>query len=122
LHYTPDMESVEREISLPASREEAWGIVTDLEQWFDQRVEGEVALGEVFRLGGRRAVIERFDAPERLTFRWLGEDPSRVDITLEPHGDGTLVRITETRIEPAVTPRPEIGFARRGSAVGGPLR
>ncbi len=122
LHYTPDVESVERQSSLPAPVDEAWQLVTDLESWFDADVEGEVALGEVVRIGGRRAVIERIDEGVRLTFRWLGEDPSRVDIELEPSGDETTVRIKETRIESAVTPVPEIGFATAGSTVGGSPR
>jgi len=107
------VEYVEREITLPGDPEAAWESVADLEGWFATEVEGEIALGEVVRIDGRRAVIERLDAPERLTFRWLGTDPSRVDIALEPDPatpNGTVVHIEETRIEPAVTPTPEIGF------------
>jgi uncharacterized protein YndB with AHSA1/START domain len=104
------VESVKREITLPASPEEAWDFVTDLGAWFDGAVEGNLAPGEPVHIGERRAVIERLDEPSRLTFRWLGEDPSRVDITLEPTDDGTEIRVTETRIESAVTPTPQIGF------------
>jgi uncharacterized protein YndB with AHSA1/START domain len=106
------MESVERDILLPAPPDEAWRLVCDLGDWFASDITGEIALGEVVRTDGRRAVVERVDPPHRLTFRYLGEDPSRVDITLEGTPDGTLVRVTETRIEPAVTPKPEIGFAK----------
>jgi len=108
--YTRVVETVEREIALPASPDEAWSSVTDLGLWFGSDVDGEVALGEVVRIGERRAVIERVDEPQRLTFRWLGEDPSRVDITLEPNEGGTIVRVSETRIESAVSPTPRIGF------------
>jgi hypothetical protein len=104
------MESVERAVTLPASPDEAWQLVRDLGAWFGPDVEGEVAPGGVVRVGGRRAIVERMDEPERLTFRWLDDDPSRVDITLEPDGDETIVHIEETRIEPAVTPKQEIGF------------
>jgi hypothetical protein len=105
------MESVEREVTLPVGPAAAWEWVADLGDWFNAPIEGDVALGEVVRIGGRRAVVERVDEPQRLTLRWLGDDPSRVDITLEPDEDGTRVHIEETRIEPGVTPRPEIGFA-----------
>jgi hypothetical protein len=104
------MESVERTISLPTPPDEAWQLVVDLGQWFASDVTGHVALGEVPRIDGRRAVIERMDELSRLTFRWLGEDPSRVDITLSEAEDGTIVSVIETRIEAAVTPTPEIGF------------
>jgi hypothetical protein len=106
------MESVEREITLPADPAGAWQTVIDLGAWFGGEVEGEIALGEVIRIGGRRAIIERIDEPRHLTFRYLDDDPSRVDIVLDPAPDGTRVHIEERRIEPAVTPRPEIGFAR----------
>jgi hypothetical protein len=46
-------------------------------------------------------------------FRWLptDDDPSsRVIIDVEPLGDDSLVRVTERRIEPAVTHSPQIGF------------
>ncbi len=105
------MESVVREVTLPADAAGAWSMLSDLGGWFGAEVEGEVALGEVIRIDGRRAVVERMDEPRRLTFRYLDTDPSRVEITVEPIGDRSLVHIQETRIEPAVTPRPEIGFA-----------
>jgi hypothetical protein len=104
------VESVEREITLSAAPDEAWDRVIDLGDWFATEVSGEIALGEVVRIDGRRAVVERLDEPKRLTFRWLGPDPSRVDITLEELPNETLIRVTETRIEPAVTPTQEIGF------------
>ncbi len=104
------MESVEREITLQTAPDEAWERVLDLGDWFASEVSGEIALGEVVRIDGRRAVIERLDEPQRLTFRWLGTDPSRVDIALEELPDETLIRVIETRIEPAVSPTQEIGF------------
>ena len=101
---------MEREITLPASPNDAWSFVTDLGAWFGSEVEGEVAPGEVIHIGDRRAVVERVDEPLRLTFRFIGTDPSRVEIRLEDEPDGTTVHVTETRIESAVTPTPQIGF------------
>jgi uncharacterized protein YndB with AHSA1/START domain len=104
------VEAIEKQILLPVPPDEAWDLVADLGGWFGADVDGAVELGEIVRIGGRRAVIERVDEPSRLRFRWLGEDPSRVDITLDPKPDGTTVHVIERRIEPAVTPEPQIGF------------
>jgi len=108
--YTRPVERVERESTLPGPPDDAWGTIVDLEAWFASEVDGVVELGEVVRIDGRRAVVERIDVGRRLTFRWLGSDPSRVDITLGPEKRGTVVHIEETRIEAAVTPTQEIGF------------
>ena len=112
--YTRRVESVERETFVPASPEDAWDSVADLGGWLGAPVRGDVVPGEVIRLEPpdgvpRRAVVERVEPPRRLVFRWL-DDPSRVDISLEPIPDGTLVRVVEQRIEPAVDPERKMGF------------
>jgi hypothetical protein len=88
------MDEVTRETFLEAQPSEVWeALAEQAEDWFD----------------GRRVVIERADEPAKLVFRWLDE-PGRVVITVEPDGDGSIVRIIERRIEPAVSPTPSIGF------------
>src|SRR5438067_9222543 len=61
--YTPDMETVEREVVLPAPPDDVWDLVTELGAWFGTEVEGDVEVGEVVRIGGRRALIERVNEP-----------------------------------------------------------
>jgi hypothetical protein len=115
------METVARDIILPGTPDEVWESVADLEEWFGGPITGDLAPGEVLRVGGRRAVVDRVDEPLRISLRWLDDEPSRVDITLEPLDDSTVVHVTETRIEPAVDPKLRIGFlSTAGSAVGGP--
>jgi hypothetical protein len=44
----------------------------------------------------RPSVIESVDPPREVVFWWM-DDPSRVDITVEPADGGSLVRIVEKR-------------------------
>jgi uncharacterized protein YndB with AHSA1/START domain len=109
---------IEREVVLPASPGEVWEAVTDpdrLGEWFGADVDGEPEPGEVLRFKSpegeeRRALVERVEPSRRLTFRWLEEPPSRVDITIEEVPDGSVLRVVERRIEAAVTATPRIGF------------
>jgi uncharacterized protein YndB with AHSA1/START domain len=106
---------------LDAPPDEVWDVVTSPEQlaeWFDADVDGDIAPGEVVRFTSedgsvRRALIERADEPRELAFRWLPsatEPPSRVDITIVPCGDGSVLRVTEWRFEAAISAEPRIGF------------
>ncbi|HYZ93756.1 MAG TPA: SRPBCC domain-containing protein [Actinomycetota bacterium] len=107
------MTDVEREVILPATPAQVWEEFADPErlgEWFGAEVDGEIAEGEILRFDGERAVVERADPARRLTFRYLGDDTSRVDITIDEIPDGSIVRVVERRIESAVTPRPQIGF------------
>ena len=115
------MEEISREVFIDAPSEDVWNAVTQADQlgaWFGADVDGEIAEGELVHFVSpdgtdRRAVIERVDEGRELTFRYLPTDeepPSRVNIDIEPLGDGSVVRVTERRIEPAVTHRQEIGF------------
>lgn len=126
------MTDVERETLLPASADEVWESLADprrLSEWFGADVAGRVEPGEVltFTLPDgteRRAIVEFAEPGQRLVFRYLpyertpdgrsrrGE-PSRVAINLEPFGEQTVIRITETRVGSAGTPRPQIGFHAR---------
>ena len=51
------------------------------------------------RAGGRSGFVEEADAPRRLVFWWSdpGEDATRVEIELDETGDGTRVRVVESR-------------------------
>jgi len=120
---------VERETVLPVPAEEIWESLADpdrLTEWFGADVEGAVEPGETLTLtfpdgSERRAVVEIVDAPQRLVFRYLPfeltpdgrsrrRESSRVAINLEPFGPQTVIRITETVVGSAGTPRPPIGF------------
>ncbi|MEX2394026.1 MAG: SRPBCC domain-containing protein [Actinomycetota bacterium] len=115
------MENVTKETFIDAPPDDVWDAITDpdeLSEWFGAAVDGEIAEGELVRFAwpdgaGRRAVIERIDEGRQLTFRWLGSDDdpaSRVDITVEPVDEGSVISITEWRIEPAVSHTRRIGF------------
>ena len=120
---------IERESLLPAPPEEVWGSLADpdrLSQWFGADFDGAVEPGETLTVDfpdgtQRRALVEIVEEPHRLVFRWLPfergadgrsrhRDSSRVAIHLEPIGDDTVIRITETRVGSAGTPRPQLGF------------
>jgi uncharacterized protein YndB with AHSA1/START domain len=120
------VEEISREVVIDAPTDEVWDAVTDPERlgdWFGADVEGEVAEGQTVHFvtpdgSDRRAVIERVDEGCEITFRYLptDDDPSsRVVINIEPLGDGSIVRVTERRIEPAVSHRHEIGFRAMAS-------
>lgn len=110
------MEDVVRETVLDADPAEVWEALSDAERlgdWFGADVKGEIAEGEVVRLGDDRALIERAEPGRRLTFRYLPDDnevTSRVDITLDEIPNGTILRVVERRIESAVSSTPQIGF------------
>lgn len=120
---------IERETLLPASPEEVWESLADparLSEWFGAGFEGAVVAGETLTVDfpddtQRRALVEIVEEPQRLVFRWLPfergadgrsrhRDSSRVAIHLEPIGEETVIRITETRVGSAGTPRPQLGF------------
>jgi uncharacterized protein YndB with AHSA1/START domain len=92
------MDTVEREIIVGGTPEEAWRAVLESD-WLgenarvDPRPGGEVAGGE------RSGFVEEVDAPRRLAFWWRSadEDATRVEIDLEEREDGTVVRVTESR-------------------------
>jgi uncharacterized protein YndB with AHSA1/START domain len=92
------METVEREVVVGGTPEEAWRAVVNSD-WLgddvslDPRPGGEVATSE------RRGFVEEAEAPRRLAFWWStdDEDATRVEIELEQHEHGTLVRVVESR-------------------------
>jgi uncharacterized protein YndB with AHSA1/START domain len=100
-----DQRRVERETLLPADPEEVWEALTDadrLAEWLAPEVElepyegGEISVrdGDDERTGTVETVIER----ERLTFTWArpGDEPSRVEWTVEAIPAGTRFVVVET--------------------------
>lgn len=117
---------IERELLLPARPGDVWEVVTR-DGWLAEQVEiepvpgGEAAFAD--RDGVRTGWVEEARAPERLVFWWGadGEPGSRVELTLTPEGEGTRVRVVETRplelLDLAGIPLPGPGGARYGPAL-----
>jgi uncharacterized protein YndB with AHSA1/START domain len=105
-------DSIERELILPAPPERVWTALTRADQlsaWFgteasvDLRPGGEVTFrwdGSTGPRGATRGVIETVEPPNRFAFRWQPSQDSvqttRVEFTLEPHPDGTRLRLVES--------------------------
>jgi uncharacterized protein YndB with AHSA1/START domain len=93
----------EREILLPAPRDDVWDALTDperLEEWFANEVELDLRPGgeATFRWANgeeRHAVVETVEPEERLALRWEGGDGDVV-FTLADDLDGTRLRVVET--------------------------
>jgi uncharacterized protein YndB with AHSA1/START domain len=108
--------AVEREILLPASPERVWSTLTEgreLSSWFGAEVEFEARPGGsvTFRWPdgrSREATIEEMEPPRRLSFRWAPFErtaggarvvpATRVEFTLEPAREGTLLRLSEHKL------------------------
>ena len=105
-------DSIEREFVLPAPPARVWTALTQPDQlsaWFgtqatiDLRPGGEVIFtwdGSTGPSGTCRGVIEAIEPPARFVFRWQSvadEVPmTRVEFTLEPHPEGTRLRLVES--------------------------
>jgi uncharacterized protein YndB with AHSA1/START domain len=120
-----ETERIERETSVAADPEDVWEALTDapsLSEWFGASAEIDARPGgkAVFRWpdgSERAAVVEEADAPRRLAFRWLPFErmadgdvvelpATRVEITIEPDGEGSRLRVVET-----------LAFSSRGAFV-----
>jgi uncharacterized protein YndB with AHSA1/START domain len=105
-------DSIEREVILPAPPARVWTALTQADQlsaWFgtraaiDLRPGGELVFtwdGSTGPSGSARGVIETIEPETRFVFRWqsgANEVPmTRVDFTLEPHPEGTRLRVVES--------------------------
>ena len=91
-------EEVEREIVVPATPEEAWQAVIESD-WLGEPAQIDPRPGGEVAGGGRQGFVEEADPPRRLSFWWRAEggDATRVEVELEETGDGTRVRVLETR-------------------------
>jgi uncharacterized protein YndB with AHSA1/START domain len=105
---------ITRTLELRASPEDVWAAITDpdrLSAWFGVRAEIDPRRGGAVRFasnggGERRGIVEAFDAPHRLVFRWrrvrvveggveTGE-ASTVEFVLRPGANGTTLVVTES--------------------------
>jgi uncharacterized protein YndB with AHSA1/START domain len=105
-------DSIERELILPVPPARVWTALTrpdQLSAWFgtqasiDLRPGGEVIFtwdGSTGPSGTNRAVIEVVERPNRFAFHWQSspdtEQMTRVEFTLEPHPEGTRLRLVES--------------------------
>jgi len=139
-----DRSAVEREILLPASPERVWSSLTEgreLSVWFGAQVEFEPRPGApaTFRWPdgrSREATVEEIDRPRRLSFRWAPFErtrsgaravpATRVEFTLEPAREGTLLRLSERKLEGSSMAEPSYPVfvpalrARPGFPMGSP--
>lgn len=117
---------VQRELVLAVPPEDVWDAVTSAgwladEVHFDLQPGGDAS----FRSGDevKTGWVEEAQRAERLTFWWAqdGEPASRVELTLLPVQDTTLLRVVESRplelLDLIGTPLPGIGGARFGPAL-----
>ena len=107
-------DAVEREVRIAARPETVFEFFTDPEKmirWKGRRAELDARPGGVYRveINDQAVALGEYvevDPPGRIVFTWGWEGQesgqgehavppgsSRVEITLEPHGDGTLVRL-----------------------------
>jgi uncharacterized protein YndB with AHSA1/START domain len=105
-------DSIERELILPVPPARVWTALTrpdQLSAWFgtqatiDLRPGGEVVFAWDRSTGPRaatRGVVEAVEPAKRLAFRWQASPDAaattRVEFTLEPHPEGTRLRLVES--------------------------
>jgi uncharacterized protein YndB with AHSA1/START domain len=129
---------LERQVTLPASREEVWDALTDPSQvrrWFGADVDWDLRPGGTARFSSledersRAGVVEAVTPAETLRYRWWPADgaedetegeiepASEVTYTLEDVPDGTRLTVTEqpltrgTSVASAVSPAPTASAA-----------
>jgi uncharacterized protein YndB with AHSA1/START domain len=100
-------EMVERQLTLPAPRQDVWEALTVPDRvaaWFGARVEWDLQPGGTARFHDedgteRRGVIDTVAAGQTLRFRWWPDGSqateSEVTYTLEDVPDGTRLTVTE---------------------------
>jgi uncharacterized protein YndB with AHSA1/START domain len=119
-------ERIERQLLIDADVEDVWEAVTG-EDWLADEVQLDLRPGgdAHFRSerGSKSGWVEEISAPKRLAFWWAadGEPATRVELTLTPDGDGTWLRVVETRplelLDLVGTPLPGVGGKRYGPAL-----
>jgi uncharacterized protein YndB with AHSA1/START domain len=103
-----ETQTVAREVTLPAGRDEVWEALTSeelLEQWLAADVDLDVREGGegVFRFDDgeeRPATIEAVDDAERLVFRWrrYAAEETRVELVLHDVAEGTRLVVVESTL------------------------
>ena len=111
---TPD--TIERETTIDAPVDRVWTLITEPEhlgRWFgDAGAEIDLRPGGAMLLrwseyGEVHARVEAVEPPRRFAYRWAARNAepgdeldaansTRVEFTLSPQGDGTLLRVVET--------------------------
>ncbi len=119
-------DQIERELVIDASPEEVWDAVVS-DGWLAEQVELEMVPGgeATFRSSEQEkgGWVEEAHAPERLVFWWASDDEpaTRVELTLDPIGRGTRLRVVETRpleiLDLVGIPLPGRGGAHHGPAL-----
>jgi uncharacterized protein YndB with AHSA1/START domain len=93
---------IQREIVLPATREDVWEALTEparLEDWFANDVELDLRPGGgvTFRWSNgeeRQATVIEVEHERRLSFAW--EDEGEVEFTLADDAEGTRLTVVES--------------------------
>jgi uncharacterized protein YndB with AHSA1/START domain len=115
-HPIEEVPMIERQVILPASREDVWDALTAPERlraWFGAQVDWELRPGGTARFrtdegSDRAGVVDTVTANRILRFRWwpaedADEPESEVTYTLEDVPEGTRLTVTESPAEPPET-------------------
>lgn len=100
---------------LPHSVDRVWAAITnseDLSQWFPCQLEIEPREGGLvtFTFEGEppeESRVAEFDPPHVIAYVWSGE---HLRWTIEPDGDGSILRLSNTIIDPDWMPRTAAGW------------
>ncbi|MFV0533753.1 MAG: SRPBCC family protein [Cumulibacter sp.] len=111
----PDGPALLLERRLPHAAARVWQAITqpeELGQWFPCRVELEPREGGriSFHFDGEEPevlLVTEFDPPHALAYEWSGE---RLRWTVEPDGEGSILRLSNTVIDPDWMPRTAAGW------------
>jgi uncharacterized protein YndB with AHSA1/START domain len=131
-------DSIEREVTIEAPVERVWSLITEAEHlgvWFgdagatvDLRPGGEIEF--VWREDGSAfGTVVAVERPRRFAYRWIsltsarGQRPTAdnatlVEFTLEPVGEGTLVRVVESGFDALACSDEERAEALAGNTRG----
>jgi uncharacterized protein YndB with AHSA1/START domain len=89
---------VERELTVPEEAEDVWRSLAEPD-WLGEDASIELREAGEVRAGERSGFVEEADAARRLVFWWSapGEEATRVELDLDETGEGTRIRVTESR-------------------------
>ncbi|MFE4496567.1 SRPBCC domain-containing protein [Streptomyces niveus] len=107
---------IEREITIEASQERVWSLVSEPGFWVTDEAnptgatakEGEVNVARSAEWGDYPVRVEKVEPPTYLAYRWAsafpGQEPhadnsTLVEFTLIPEGDKTRLRVVESGFE-----------------------